>query len=261
MSVTPDFMKGGPVDISKAETTASDRKKIYTVHRSQEDSFRLVNTTIDEDWGLGDMSWNFDLQNMCNQDCIMEYQRKAMMNYFRDKLSKEDCLKRYLTAFGSRQDILVVSTVDTLNTSKTLDATESGNSLLFFANFTGFPSNGRYWQCGSTNTMDCRKRDGFTTTELDSWNIIGYKIDYCLSSERSLENHCKLNYNTPFLISMLSGPINHSKEPHLRVCSCLRSKSLQVHWVGMDCFLTVQGKPAMAYHGRRCHRVVFGPRR
>lgn len=141
---------------------------------------------------------------MCDQDCIKRYQEKVKENYFRHNLTREDCLKTYLTAFGNRQDVLVVSTRDLFHPSRPLNYTN--NSLLFFANFTGFPSKGRYWQCASTNTLDCRKREGWTPQELDSWNIIGYRIDYCLSSERNAENQCKVNYNLSFMISRIPHP-------------------------------------------------------
>jgi hypothetical protein len=55
----------------------------------------------------------------------------------------------------------------------------------------------------TTNTFDCRKPNSWKKNHsmIENWNIIGYKIDYCLISEIPLSKLCSVQYSLPIMIS------------------------------------------------------------
>ena len=108
----------------------------------------------------------------------------------------------YLSAFGDRSDVILVSTKDLLQPAQPTNT----SSVLFFVHTGGDATPGMFWPCGATNVFDCRKpelweRNAFV---IKDWNVIGYKIDYCLTSENSLEKLCSVNYSLSIMAGMLT---------------------------------------------------------
>ena len=133
----------------------------------------------------------------------MRYQNKALNGTFNKRLDAAQCLDTYLSAFSNRSDVLLVSTVDLLYPQQA--SIPNNNSLLFIGNTTGLLGPGSYWQCGSTNTFDSRKPALWAKNSsiIQDWNIIGYKIDYCVMSETPVEDFCGLKFSPFIIIGML----------------------------------------------------------
>jgi hypothetical protein len=200
--VTPDFLTGGPASTSAATSVVMARRNMTMERLPQGPPYKLQTSPIDSNWGQGNGEWNFNISNFCSDDSCQEYYEKVTNKTFFSNLTTSQCLEVYLSATGNRSDVLLISSQDLLTPNKSL---LSNNSLLYAA-YSYLSGPGFLWQCGSTNTFDCRKGKALlkNQTLIENWNVIGYKVDYCLASERSLADACMVKYSLPFMISMPS---------------------------------------------------------
>ncbi|KIW04336.1 uncharacterized protein PV09_04626 [Verruconis gallopava] len=116
------------------------------------------------------------------------------------RLDPVQCLSRYVTTTSNRSDVLMVSSYDIVTGSDTRRF--SNNSLLFAYNPYGFDGPGNYWECGISNSFDCRKPKEWKANPsiAKDWNIFGYRIDYCLTKEIDLNNLCSIQFLLPIMI-------------------------------------------------------------
>ncbi|KAF2674899.1 hypothetical protein BT63DRAFT_449888 [Microthyrium microscopicum] len=196
--VKPDFLNDGPVSTRTATTVAMSRRNVTLESLPQGPPYKIETLPIDSNWGQGNGQWTFNISNFCSDDSCTDYRQKVMNNSFSKNLTKSQCLDAYLTSSGNRSDVLLISTEDILAPNTTF----SSNNTLLFAAESYLSTPGFYWECGSTNTFDCRTRSNLlkNPTLIENWNVIGYKIDYCLSSERSLDEACVVKYSLPIMI-------------------------------------------------------------
>lgn len=122
------------------------------------------------------------------------------------RLDRLECLALYLTYSRDSSNLLLVSTIDTLDESNNL--LDNDNTLLvsgwygskWTANLWPVP----LWQCGYSNTFSCVRPNTWLNNApmVSDWNVYGYKIDYCLSKIISLEDKCSVRFELPLLIGM-----------------------------------------------------------
>ena len=197
--VTPGFVTGAPIDAEDATTVAMSRRNMTIQARQQLPPYSLVESRVDANWGHH--VWDFNVTAQCNPDGCHSDQQKALNGTFSKRLDTATCLTTYLSLLGNRSDVLLVSTTDLLRHEQS--SLPSNNSLLFAFSFGGLLGSGLYWECGSTNTFDCRKPNSWEKNYsiIENWNIIGYKIDYCLISEIPLSKLCSVQYSLPIMMS------------------------------------------------------------
>lgn len=203
--VTPDFLNDGPVDADMATSTAKGRGNMTLPGLPQQGSKEVIPTQINSPWSVGGSHrWDFSVTDRCGADGCIHHQNKVKQGVFSKRLDPVQCLELYTTTSptSNRSDVLLVSTKDLLDP---LNSLPINNSLLFVENATSLPTPGTFWECGTTNTFDCRKRDIWTKDPsiIKDWNVIGYKIDYCLVSERNVEDLCGLKYSKFILIGKI----------------------------------------------------------
>lgn len=117
--------------------------------------------------------------------------------------TKEDpltCLLRYTDLFGSRSDVMFVTS--TLSTT---------NNSLFAYGVSGSEDpwkTGWYLCIGDDENFDSTKLDlsnfpGGAAERLEriaNWSIAGQKIDHCLSSQISTQDMCSIEYSQSIMI-------------------------------------------------------------
>jgi hypothetical protein len=164
----------------------------------------LVQSEVGANWGTP-THWDFNVSNQCGQDGCMSFRQRAQNGTFSKRLDTVQCLQTYVSGFGNRSDLLLVSTQDLL-ASQTPPMPSKNNSLLFAGYSPGIGGPGYYWECGSTNTFDCRNPSPWIKDPsiIENWNVIGYKIDYCVISETDIQGACSVQYSLPIMISILS---------------------------------------------------------
>jgi hypothetical protein len=201
--VTAGFMTGAPVNIDAAAEYAKKRRSMTMEHLSQAPSGGLAQARLDVSWSSSPNShqWNFEVTDTCGEDRCASYQAKAMNGTFAQKIEKAQCIQTYLKAFGDRSDVLLVTSNDLLDPQQSLASLDT--SLLFVDRSVGIQGPGKYWPCGSTNVFDCRKPQLWmvNASVIEDWNVLGYKIDYCLSTERSIADSCSVKYSQLIMIS------------------------------------------------------------
>jgi hypothetical protein len=189
--------------VQTATTRAMDRRNMTTLSFFQPSLSGLETLRVDSKWGSTPTAgrWDFDVASTCGGDACSAFQKKAINGTFAKNLDNAQCLKIYLEAFNNRSDVLLVTTRDILQPEDPI--TSLGTSLLFAGKSTGTQGPGTYWPCGSTNTFDCRKPDLWVKNSsiIRDWNVAGYKVDYCLSSVRSTDDACSVNYSQLIMIS------------------------------------------------------------
>ncbi|KAI4107154.1 MAG: hypothetical protein LQ345_007158, partial [Seirophora villosa] len=105
-----------------------------------------------------------------------------------------DCLLMYNNLIGNRSDLIMVSSAPP----------EENNTLLVYGMAASGTWDTGYALCKRPNTFDCGRLANLPVTEqsqaVKDWNMGGYKIDYCLSSQRSTENLCSVEYSFSILL-------------------------------------------------------------
>lgn len=84
-------------------------------------------------------------------------------------------------------------------------ASESDNSLLAYGMSTSGTWDNGYSLCSGGAQFDCGRLESLPFNEqmeaVQDWNIGGYKIDACLSSQRSTEILCSVEYSFQIMSS------------------------------------------------------------
>lgn len=140
-----------------------------------------------------------------------------------------DCLLMYNNLMGNHSDLIMVSSAPA----------QQNNTLLVYGMAASGTWDIGYFLCQWGKTFDCGRLVDLPVDEqvqaVKDWNIGGYRIDYCLSSQRSTENHCSVEYSFSIL---LSKPLPYSRPHVLRGIpgmfmshlSCVRLQLSQMHW-------------------------------
>ncbi|CAO1603804.1 hypothetical protein XANCAGTX0491_007383 [Xanthoria calcicola] len=105
-----------------------------------------------------------------------------------------DCLLMYNDLMGNRSDLIMVSSAPP----------EENNTLLVYGMAASGTWDTGYVLCQWPNTFDCGRLAELPVAEqvqaVQDWNMGGYKIDHCLSSQRSTENLCSVEYSFSILL-------------------------------------------------------------
>jgi hypothetical protein len=197
--VTPEFLTGGPFDVNEATRVAESRRNLSMEIRQPLPPYQLVQERIDSQFYYDN---DFNISSSCGEEGCKDYLKKALNGTFNRNLTTSECLTLHTSWFGNRSDVLLVSTQDLLKTQTSLPP--RNESLLFMDFSPGFAGPGMYWPC-MTSTFDCRKPSSWLQdpTIIENWNIIGYKIDYCLSSELDSEKLCSVQYSLTIMTSIM----------------------------------------------------------
>lgn len=152
-------------------------------------------------------SWHgLDLQSTVQS---MQLNAKNTTHY--NQIQKLECVLTYNSLFGNRSDMIMVSSAKP----------ENNNALLVY----GVASSGT-WDvghdlCDGRGKFDCGRLINWPIARQEQatrdWNVGGYKIDYCLSSQRSTENLCSVEYSFSILLSKLTAP-REKPSSHLQAC-------------------------------------------
>ncbi|KAL8762288.1 MAG: hypothetical protein Q9194_007579, partial [Teloschistes cf. exilis] len=90
-------------------------------------------------------------------------------------------------------------------------ASESDNSLLAYGMSVSGTWDIGYSLCSDGEQFDCGRLENLPSHEqmeaVRDWNIGGYKIDSCLSSQRSTENLCSVEYSFQMMSNPEDGPL------------------------------------------------------
>ncbi|KAM0717739.1 hypothetical protein Q7P37_007591 [Cladosporium fusiforme] len=125
------------------------------------------------------------------------------------RLEKAECLLQYNRFLANNSHLFLVSS----------EADRHGSPLVFWgfedlADGTDLTS---YWMFERTNNFSYSAGSGFEylfpgdtheerlaeiRTAVTGWNVATYKIDYCIASQRSLDDDCVLAYSPPLLIAI-----------------------------------------------------------
>lgn len=213
--------------------------------------YQTVQERIDNVYANKD---DFNVSRSCGEEGCNDYLRKALNGTFNKNLTTSECLTIHTSWFGNRSDVLLVSTQDLLESQISLPPTNE--SLLFMDFSPGFDGPGMYWPC-TTSKFDCRKPSSWNKdpTIIENWNVIGYKIDYCLGSELDSEKLCSVKCSLAIMASTLFlsfAIIKTNSFWH----SCLRCKFFKnfLHLV-YSSSISRESRRALSY-SRWCYRIV-----
>ena len=145
-------------------------------------------------------TWHgLDLQSTVRS---MQVNAKNSSRYAR--IDPLDCILTYNDLLGNHSDFIMVSTA----TSK------SKNSLLAYGMSVADTWDIGYNLCSQGEQFDCGRLASLPLDEqlkaIQDWNIGGYKIDYCLSSRRSTENLCSVEYSFSIMLSTLLSLVEYT---------------------------------------------------
>ena len=196
---TPGYITGSPYNASAAAGLAIERANRTMLARPQMAPHKLVELQLDEQWGENEFSYDVNFTTVFNDSDVDDFRRRLTAGEFNMTLNKLDCLQTYLAPFGNRSDVIMISSQDILDGSPT-DPLKN-NSVLFAVSTGGIQVPGMYWECGSSNIFDCKNYHRWKNiSDIDTWNIFGFQIDYCLASQSSLDSKCSVNYSLPIMI-------------------------------------------------------------
>ncbi len=116
------------------------------------------------------------------------------------KIDVLTCLRHYTSLFGNQSDVLLVSSES---------SGQSNNSFLaagWFNPGPAIPEIIGYWMCGKSNNFSCRDKDDWerNSSLIADWNVYGYKIDYCLEKQVSLDDSCSVHFSPAIMIGKLA---------------------------------------------------------
>ena len=170
--VTPAFLSGGNIDVNATTATATRRLSMEVKGALQLSPGEIVNTTLGASWGVN--SWQIQ-SGIKNATWIRQVQEKVAAGVFSRPLTAIECLTSYQSPTGDHSDVIMVSTYDTV---MDIDPRVlSDNTFLFVWGMYGFGGPGNYWECGPSNSFDCRKPDIWKSDPsiVQDWNVYGYK--------------------------------------------------------------------------------------
>ena len=147
-------------------------------------------------------SWHgLDLQSTVQS---MQVNGRNSTHYTR--INTLDCILTYNDLLGNRSDFIMVSTT----------APKSDNSLLAYGMSTSGTWDVGYSLCSDGGQFDCGRLADLPLDEqmkaIEDWNIGGYKIDYCLSSQRSTANLCSVEYSFSIMLSKSLSPMQYAQQ-------------------------------------------------
>ena len=132
---------------------------------------------------------------------LARLQRTALNGSIFHNISTLDCLRRYTAMFGDRSSLIMVS-------SNTDSPDSSVLSYGLQAARGAHASEPGFWMCQNSNTFSCKRlaAHGFQTEKetklaIAEWNMLGSKIDYCLTSYQPTEGKCSVVYSYTIMIS------------------------------------------------------------
>ena len=146
------------------------------------------------------------------ESTVQSMQLNARNTTHYNQIPKLDCVLTYSSLFGNRSDMIMVSSAKP----------ENNNALLVY----GIASNGT-WDvghdlCDGRGKFDCARMINWPRARQEEairdWNVGGYKVDYCLSSQRSSENLCSVEYSFSILVSKLRAP-KENPLSHVQGCT------------------------------------------
>lgn len=146
-------------------------------------------------------------------EAVSEMQIAAAKGIDLVRLEKLQCLEQYLSAFGKRSDLLMVASAGYTNNNSVLVAGSIGYAVEFLGS----------WMCRSSNTFSCVKLSSGRYDDRDkiavvaNWNMLGYEIDYCLASYKSLDDSCSLVYSYKIMIGKSTLLLGCKSRPLTRV--------------------------------------------
>lgn len=129
------------------------------------------------------------------QSTIRSMQVNANSNTQYTRMDPLECILAYNRLLGNHSDFIMVSTT----------ASESDNSLLAYGMSVSGTWDVGYSLCSGGEQFDCGRLENLPSHEqveaVRDWNIGGYKIDSCLSSQRSTKNLCSVEYSFQMMSS------------------------------------------------------------
>ena len=142
------------------------------------------------------MTWMLQTWNGLDlQLTIQSMQVNARNSTLYTRMEPLDCILTYNDLFGNRSDLIMVSTT----------APRSDNSLLAYGMSTSGTWDIGYALCSGGEQFDCGRLAGLPSNEqmeaIQNWTIGGHRIDACLSSQRSTENLCSVEYSFQMMLS------------------------------------------------------------
>jgi hypothetical protein len=173
--VTPEFLSGGLIDVEAAKGTAIRRSSLKVIGRQQMSPAKMINSTLGGLWGDGTPAFDPNNNMSGNLSEYRQFQEDYDAKRFPKLLSAVECLTKYLNPTANRSDMIMVSTYDTVMHMDLQNATN--NTLLYEYGAFGFDGPGNYWECGVSNTFDCRKPELWkhNTSLVKDWNVYGYR--------------------------------------------------------------------------------------
>lgn len=173
ITVNPSFLEGSPWNTSETAQT----------QLSQSTSSRNM-TWMLQTWHASDL-----------QSTVRSMQVNARNSTQYIRMDPLDCILTYNDLLGNRSDFIMVSST----------APRSDNSLLAYGMSTSGTWDIGYSLCSDGGQFDCGRLAELPFNEqmkaIQNWNIGGYKIDFCLSSQRSTENLCSVEYSFQIMSS------------------------------------------------------------
>ena len=134
------------------------------------------------------------------QSTIKSMQSNAKNRTYFPRVEPLECLLTYNNLLGNRSDLIMVSSAKP----------EANNSLLLYGVANADTWDVGYILCIPGNTFDCGRLAGLPLAQqqqaIQDWNIGGYKIDYCLSSQQSTASLCSVEYSFSILLSRFPCP-------------------------------------------------------
>lgn len=156
-----------------------------------------VQTQLSQNLSSNNMTWMLQSWHGLDlQSTVQSMQVNARNSTCYTRIDALDCILIYNDLLGNRSDFIMVSTT----------APKTDNSLLAYGMSTSQTWDVGYALCSDGGQFDCGRLAAFSLNEqmkaIQDWNIGGYKIDYCLSSQKSLENSCSVEYSFSIMLSM-----------------------------------------------------------
>lgn len=155
-----------------------------------------VQTQLSQKSSSSNMTWMLQTWHELDLHSAVELmQIDVRNNSHYTRIENLECILTYNELLGNRSDFIMVSTTPP----------KSNNSLLAYGMSTSGTWDIGYGLCSGGGQFDCGRLSDMSPKEqmnaIKGWNIGGYKIDYCLSSERSTENLCSVEYSFRIILS------------------------------------------------------------
>jgi hypothetical protein len=215
--VTPEYLRGGPVDVFAANATLG---------RRSHDIVWGLPLDAGPPWTLVQQELGFpgDLISQGFEESVPIFQQEALGGHEFVKIDTLTCLQHYTALFGNHSDILLVS-------SEITDKNKSNNSFLAAGSFNEGPALPEiigYWMCGNSNSFSCRDKTDWNSSLIANWNVYGYKIDYCLERQIDLNDRCSVHFSLP-IMTCISALLVLSSDAQLTRISYMHCKPLQMY--------------------------------